>query len=81
MKIAIVSVGDYRHISMISKYTEYFEKNGIDYDIICTDRYENTRFSSSNIRAYKCASLTSKKEKLKMFLSFYKGASKIIKNE
>ncbi|NLE24619.1 MAG: glycosyltransferase family 4 protein [Clostridiaceae bacterium] len=81
MKIAIVSVGDYRHISMISKYTEYFDKNNIDYDILCTDRYEGTVYPSSNIKAYPCKNVKRKNEKLRMFLSFYKWASRIIKNE
>ena len=81
MKIAIVSVGDYRHISMISKYTEYFEKNKIEYDILCTDRYEGTVFPTSNIKAYPCSKLSAKKEKLRMFLSFYNWASRVIKRE
>ena len=81
MKIAIVSVGDYRHISMISKYTEYFDSNGIEYEILCTDRYEGTVYPSSNIKAYPCNNLKSKKDKLRMFLSFYKWVSRIIKKE
>ena len=81
MKIAIVSVGDYRHISMISKYTEYFDSNEIEYNILCTDRYERTVYPSSNIKAFPCKNLKSKKEKLKMFLSFYKWAKKVINQE
>ena len=80
-RIAIVSVGDYRHISMISKYTEFFDKNNIDYDILCTDRYEGTVFPTANIKAYSCKNLISKREKLRMFLSFYRWASKIIEQE
>ena len=81
MKIAIMSVGDYRHISMISKYTEYFDRNRIDYNVLCTDRYEGTVYPSSNIKAFPCLNLKSKKEKLKMFLSFYKWAKRIINQE
>ncbi|MBQ6267058.1 MAG: hypothetical protein IJK64_04735 [Clostridia bacterium] len=81
MKIAIVSVGDYRHISMISKYTEYFDSHGIAYDILCTNRYKGTVFPSSNIKAFSCGKLSSKKEKLRMFLSFYRWARKIIRQE
>ena len=80
-RIAIVSVGDYRHISMISKYTEYFDQNKVEYDILCTDRYEGTVYPSSNIKAFPCKNLKSKKEKLQMFLSFYNWASRIIKHE
>lgn len=81
MHIAIVSTGDYRHISMISKYTEYFDSHHIEYDIICTDRYKGTVYSSSNIKAYPCKDLKTKKEKLGMFLAFYKWASRIITQE
>lgn len=81
MRIAIVSVGDYRHISMISKYTEYFDRNSVKYDILCTNRYEGTVFSSSNIKAFSCNNLQSKHEKLKLFLSFYRWARSIIKRE
>lgn len=81
MKIAIVSVGDYRHISMISKYTEFFDQNMIEYDILCTDRYEGTVYPSLNIKAFPCKDHKSKKEKLKMFLAFYKWASGHIKKE
>ena len=81
MKFAIVSVGDYRHISMISKYTEYFDRHNIDYDIICTDRYEETIYPSSNIKAYHCENMKTKKEKLKMFILFYIWAKNIINQE
>ena len=81
MKIAIVSVGDYRHISMISKYTEYFDSHHVEYDILCTDRYEGTVYPSSIIKAFPCKNLKTKREKLGMFLSFYRWASRIIKQE
>lgn len=41
-KVAILSLGDYRHITMISKYTAYFDNRNIEYDIICTNRYMNS---------------------------------------
>ena len=38
-KVLILSVADIRHMSMISLYTELLEKNGVEYDVICSDRY------------------------------------------
>lgn len=53
--VAIVSVGDLRHISMICMYTSFFEENGITYDIICMNRYSSSlshTYRARNIYQY-----------------------------
>lgn len=39
MKAAILSVADPRALAATSIYTSYFDKNGIEYDVICANRY------------------------------------------
>ncbi len=39
MKVAIITVGDKRHTTMLAPYFEYMEKNSVNYDIIRSTRY------------------------------------------
>lgn len=43
MKVAIISVADERHMTMISIYIEYLQLHKVNYDIIRTNRYDYTR--------------------------------------
>ena len=39
MKVAILGIQNIKHMTLISLYTDYFEKRGIDYDVIYIDKY------------------------------------------
>lgn len=53
MKICILSIVNIKHMSLISLYTSFFEENGIDYDIIYVDKYnEDEPISAKNIYKY-----------------------------
>lgn len=78
--VAIVSVADMRHMSMISLYTELFEKAGIQYDIICTDRYMDKEQQQSGVyaMAWGLKEDASKFRKILPFIAFASHAKKII---
>ena len=69
-KVAIVSVSDVRNMTMISIYTDYFEKEGISYELICTDRYKDGKSTWRNaiIHTIKIPGLNS--GKIKNFMGF-----------
>ena len=82
-KILILSVADLRHMTCASSYCEFFEKNNIPFDIICTDRYEEKAFFD-----YKCSifrfpwrlsAKASKLQKVHLFVNFYFWAKRFIK--
>lgn len=77
MKIGIISIGDYRHITLISKYTSYFEENRIPYDVICTDRYTDP-IEKDNVFQYAMPSTKSKLDKVKSFIAFKRWAQRLI---
>jgi len=79
MKIAILSVGDYKHITLISKYTQLFEDNDISYNIICTDRY-NSGINREKVLSYSIPTNINKLKKIYYFLKFHNWAKKIIGN-
>lgn len=76
-KVAILSIGDYKHITLISKYTSYFEDMGIDYDVICTDRYGND-LKRDHVISFRFKETKGKAGKIKNFLAFHNWAKKII---
>ena len=76
-KVAVLSVGDYRHITLISKYTSYFDSHNICYDVICTDRYDD-KSNRDHVIQYVFRNENSKVGKIKAFLVFHRWASKII---
>jgi len=47
MKICILSIVNIKHMSLISLYTSYFEKNGIEYDIIYIDKYDEEEYTTA----------------------------------
>lgn len=51
MKVAIITVGDKRHTTMLAPYIEYMERNSVKYDII-----RSTRYGNKNLR--KCKNLS-----------------------
>lgn len=84
-KVLILSVSDKRHMSMISPYTTFLEKNKIDYDIIRTNRYEKNRKNSyeihNNVYEYQWCQAPNMPKILKVwrFLSFYFYATLLMK--
>ncbi len=91
MKIAIVSIADLRHMSMVSLYTQYFQKYDIEYDIICSNRYSSEKVdyletpSNEYGKVYKFPWIqsknTSKYKKIIPLLKFRRFSKRIIKNK
>lgn len=83
MKIGIVGVCDQRHMSLISLYTELFDRLDYDYELICVDRYGDRESVYNKCPTYICPfsikSNTSRSHKLVDFLRFSFFASKQIK--
>ena len=49
-KICILSAVNIKHMSLISIYTKYFKENGMDYDVIYMDKYnEEENIDAKNI--------------------------------
>ena len=86
-KILILSVGDRRHIGMISNYTTLMQEWGIRHDLVCMQRYphggsQNTG-SFASIYEFPCQLPlnASKLSKILAFLRFRQFATKIIRRE
>ena len=56
-KICILSAVNIKHMSLISIYTKYFKENGMDYDVIYMDKYNEAKGREHNtmIRARQIA--------------------------
>ena len=84
-RIAIVSVADQRHMTMISLYTDLFDSLGIDYDIICIDRYGEGTGNYNKCRIYQYEFIdegrSSKKKKALQFIKFACYCIKIIEKQ
>lgn len=82
-RIAIVSVADQRHMTMISVYTDLLDKNNVEYDIICIDRYGDGVGNYNKCRVYQYEFFdngkSSKKEKAVQFVRFSRFCIKTIK--
>lgn len=82
MKICIVSILNIKHMSLISIYTNFFRKYGIQYDIVYLDKYNQPEdIGAENIFRY---STEIKKEwspfkKILRYIKFRNYAKKIIK--
>jgi hypothetical protein len=84
MKICILSIVNVKHMSMISLYTSYLEKNGIEYDIIYVDKYnEEENIGAKNIYRYQLNVNRnwSKIKKLYAYWKFKNYGTKIIKEK
>ena len=83
-KIAILGVADLRHMTMMSIYTDYFNKNSIEYEIICSERYKDSQIEYEGKRVYKFPMVgneTKKITKLLFFLRFRQFAIDILKEQ
>lgn len=82
-KICILSTVNIKHMTMISIYTEYLEKNNIEYDIIYVNKYQEKEFiNAKNIYAYNL-NINREWSMVKKFTKYYKFksyAKDIIKN-
>lgn len=82
-KVLILSVADLRHMTCASSYCEFFEKNNIAFDIICTDRYEEKAFFDYNCSIFrfpwKLSTKASRFQKIHLFIQFYFWAKRLIK--
>ena len=79
MRVVILSVADIRHMTPSSVYKKYFETRGIEYDVICCDRY-NANKSKRNHFFFKWNGdlSMSKKRKIIQYLKFRNFAKRII---
>lgn len=86
-KIAIVSISNVIHMSLISLYTNYLRENNISYDIIYIDKYGiNESIESNNLFCYKIAidknmNIVTKAKKYFGFRKFFKNVIKKNKYE
>jgi len=83
MRICILSTVVLKHMVMSYIYTEYFEANGILYDIIYPDKYHEEEYSSaSNIYRFEININSNKLLKIKEFYKYKKYAEELmIKNK
>lgn len=82
-KICILSTVNIKHMTMLSIYTEYLERNNIEYDIIYIDKYqEKENINAKNIYSYelKINREWSMPRKLIKYYGFKNYAKEIIKN-
>lgn len=53
-KICILSTVNIKHMTMLTMYTEYLEKNNLEYDVIYIDKYHEKEYiNAKNIYSYK----------------------------
>ncbi|AYE52411.1 glycosyltransferase family 4 protein [Priestia megaterium NCT-2] len=81
MKICILSIVNIKHMALISLYTSYFEENGIEYDIIYIDKYnEEEHTTAKNVYRYPITIDRdwNKLRKLSIYWGFKKYAQKIL---
>lgn len=81
-KIAILSAVNIKHMSLISLYTDILKKNGVAYDIIYMDKYNEDEYFDCE-RKYRFVNVINQKlpsvlKKLKYML-FYPYATRILK--
>lgn len=91
MRILILSVADRRHMAMIAPYITYLENRNIEYDIICSNRYEqrgSDQVSMNMTETGKIYELNmvfepsmNKFKKIRPFLKFRKKAISIIEDK
>lgn len=70
-KICIIGTSNIKHISLISLYTRFYEKNGIDYDIIYIDRYGiDEQTGAKQVFKFRLDNMNSRFGKLSGFIKF-----------
>lgn len=83
-KAAILSVADLRHMTCVNFFCEYFERNKIDFDFICIQRYEEQAKTIYNCGMYQYKTIlpTNAKtyKKMKVFYEFKRYAEPILKH-
>lgn len=81
-KIAILSVADLRHMTCVSSYCEFFRSHDIEFDIICTNRYEESveYVYQCGIYAYQWTAgiQATRLQKVRDFVRFRKYAKKVL---
>jgi len=81
-RVAVLTVAEPRALSSLQLYTQYFDENMIEYDIICTNRYgEGNTVFKGNLYQYdfKVALTDSRIKKLKPYISYRRFAINILK--
>lgn len=81
-KICILSVVNLKHMTLVSLYTDYFDRMGIKYDIICVDKYgTHEENNADKFYAYplKIQRQWSKARKIIEYFKFRKFACEILK--
>lgn len=80
MKVAILSVADTRHMTPSSAYERYFKENGIEYDLICSNKYSDVDNNKNHYRySWTKTKRINRLYKLYNYLRFYRFAKRIIK--
>lgn len=79
-KVCIVSTVNLMHMTLVSLYTSYFQKNEIPYDIIYIDKYGiNESNEAANVYKFRSKNTKNKISKIINVLKFTSYAKKIIK--
>jgi len=81
MKICILSTVNIKHMSLISLYTDYFDRKNIAYDLIYIDKYdEEEKITAQNIYKYiiKVERNWNRLKKLFIYLGFRRYAKSVI---
>ena len=82
-KVAILSVTDIRHITMIKIYTDYFRSRNINYEIICSERYNDEKIGYEGVKLHLsrvAGHEASKARKLIDYLKFRYFALKVLQD-
>ena len=70
-KICIIGASNLKHISLVSLYTTYFDKNGIPYDLIYWDRYGiDEETTAQNVFRYRNSRVKGILNRVTGFISF-----------
>lgn len=83
MRIAIVSIVNIKHMTLISLYTDIFKKNEVEYDLIFIDKYQvDEKNDAKNVFKYNIniSKTDNKINKIMKYAGFRKYAKKIIQD-
>lgn len=84
MKVAIISIVNIKHMTLISLFTDILEKKGIKYDLIYIDKYHiNEKNNADNTFKYEIdiSKSDSKIKKIVKYFGFRGFVKKVIKNQ
>lgn len=77
--VCILSTVDEKRMSMVSLYTQYFEKNGIEYDLIFLNKgNKTTTIKAKTTYSYSLNTNSSMLKKVYLLFKFFKYSKKII---